>query len=157
MVMDWGGYTSPFKLRWCHNFVNLNMSRIVSFVISVGYKMYSILSMIKKRLYIYYSFQSFEVRSAVCIAGFDWSSLQHVKQTVSKVLPRSSKIALESFHIKQRGDLADGELLVPKVKLTFGQESSVCLKTVFVRCINVELRTKLTGILVNLYYGYTFL
>ena len=55
------------------------------------------------------------VRDAVCITGPNWTSLQNVKQTVSEIVPRSFKTALETFHIKYVDDMTDGELLVPKV------------------------------------------
>ena len=54
-------------------------------------------------------------RQSVCVAGIHRDSLQHVKAQIQGL--RDEPFALESFHVKQPSDLADGAFLVPKIVL----------------------------------------
>jgi len=59
--------------------------------------------------------QLFEVRQSICVTGVNRDAVLKVKGLVAGVT--SEPLPLESFHVKQRSDVADGAMLVPKIVL----------------------------------------
>jgi hypothetical protein len=57
----------------------------------------------------------FEVRQSVCVVGINRDAVLKAKTWISSLAPES--LAIESFHVRNAGDVKDGALLVPKVIL----------------------------------------
>lgn len=66
---------------------------------------------VRRRRYI--DRQNFQVRSCICVTGFNRIAIQRVKSLVASLT--EEPLPLESFQVVQKTDVKDGALLVPKV------------------------------------------
>jgi len=57
----------------------------------------------------------YEVRQSICVVGVNRDAVLKVKSLIASV--SSEPLPLESLHVKQRSDITDGALLVPKIVL----------------------------------------
>lgn len=58
---------------------------------------------------------AYQVRSSICVTGFNRTAIQRVKSLVASLT--SEPLPLESFQVVRKTDVQDGALLVPKVIL----------------------------------------
>ena len=66
-------------------------------------------------LVIIYIFQLLKVRDSICVVGYNWDTIQYVKQKITSFVDQP--LPLESLHIQKNSDLKEGALLVPKVSV----------------------------------------